>query len=236
MDCLPPASMTQDQQQAGSIHAGQYQQGTPATVTQGMGPDTTLSTPTSCGTCPQVWLCTSAICQTPEPAHVKSVQPSGPALREAVLQSGRWAAAIRHRPGCTTVFQGTQADNRHAKIIRLCTWGSCAKVWKEGSSSPAAEQSEDVDAGRPHPGLQVVHGQGDVLRVALVEHPHLPVGGGPRHAVPVVVEQHPLVLQGPVKVGLCVHGLQIFLEVRVKNLIAGPITAPSAAPKCRLST
>ena len=41
-NCLQPVSMTQEQQQAGSIHAGQYQQGTPAKVTQGMGPDTTL--------------------------------------------------------------------------------------------------------------------------------------------------------------------------------------------------
>ena len=45
--------------------------------------------------------------------------------------------------------------------------------------------------------LQVKHGQGDVLRVALVEDPDLAVGGRPRHAVPVVVEQHALALRAP---------------------------------------
>ncbi len=42
--------------------------------------------------------------------------------------------------------------------------------------------------------LQVVDGHGDVLRVALVEYPDLPVGGWPWHAMPVVVEQHSLIL------------------------------------------
>ena len=51
---------------------------------------------------------------------------------------------------------------------------------------------EEVDGGRAHPRLQVVDGHGDVLRVGLVEHPDLAICRGPRHAVPVVVEQHPL--------------------------------------------
>ena len=47
---------------------------------------------------------------------------------------------------------------------------------------------QDVDAGRPHPGLQVIYGHGDVLGVALVEHPHLPIHGGAWHTMTVVVE------------------------------------------------
>ena len=55
---------------------------------------------------------------------------------------------------------------------------------------------KDVDGGGADPGLEVVDGHGDVLRVTLVEDPDLPIGRRPRHAMPVVVEQHPLVLHG----------------------------------------
>jgi hypothetical protein len=51
-----------------------------------------------------------------------------------------------------------------------------------------------VDRGAAHPGLQLVDGERDVLRVVLVEHPDLAVRRRFGHAVSVVVEQHALVL------------------------------------------
>jgi len=62
---------------------------------------------------------------------------------------------------------------------------------------PGRRAVEDADAGRPEPGLKVVDGHGDVLSVALVENPDLPIRCRPRHAVAIVVEQHPLILPGP---------------------------------------
>ncbi len=74
--------------------------------------------------------------------------------------------------------------------------GALVREGAEGVDDEAGGGAvEDVDGGGADPGLQVVDGHGDVLREGLVEHPDLPVGRRPRHAVPVVVEQHALVLQ-----------------------------------------
>jgi hypothetical protein len=47
---------------------------------------------------------------------------------------------------------------------------------------------EDVDGWRAGPGLQIVHTERDVLRVALVEHPHLAVRRRAGHPMPVVMQ------------------------------------------------
>ena len=49
---------------------------------------------------------------------------------------------------------------------------------------------EDEDRRRARPALKVLHGERDVLREVLVEHPHLAGLRRPRHAVAVVVQEH----------------------------------------------
>jgi len=55
---------------------------------------------------------------------------------------------------------------------------------------------QDVDGGCAQPRLQLVDGEGYVLRVPAVEHPDLSINRGPGHTVTVVVEQHALLLGG----------------------------------------
>lgn len=54
---------------------------------------------------------------------------------------------------------------------------------------------EDIDAWAAHPLLQVINGQRDVLCVRLVEDPDLPIRCWARHAMAIIMEQHPLILQ-----------------------------------------
>ena len=57
------------------------------------------------------------------------------------------------------------------------------------------------DGGGPHPRLEVVQAEWDVLGVVSVENPDLAVGGRFGDAVPVVVEQHPLLARVPAQPG-----------------------------------
>ena len=61
-------------------------------------------------------------------------------------------------------------------------------------NAPRVGAVEHEDTRRAQPALQVVHRERDVLRERAVEDPDLAVDCGARHAVPVEVQQQPLVL------------------------------------------
>ena len=65
---------------------------------------------------------------------------------------------------------------------------------REGiDDAPCVRAVEHDQAGRADPREELEDGDGHVLREATVEGPHLAVGGRPRHAVPVEVQEEPLV-------------------------------------------
>ena len=62
-----------------------------------------------------------------------------------------------------------------------------------GDNMAGGARVPHIDARVAQPCLQVVQGQGNVLRVRLVEDPNFATGCGFRHAVAIVVEEHALV-------------------------------------------
>lgn len=68
------------------------------------------------------------------------------------------------------------------------------KVVKPLNNEASSRTVKNVDRRAAHPSLKFVDGKRNILGVILVEHPYFSICGRLRHAMPIIMKQHSLIL------------------------------------------